>query len=238
MAGHSKWANIKHKKERQDAKKGKLFTRAAKEIITAVKLGGKDSKSNTRLRLAIQKAKEVNMPNDNIDRLIKRASQEDQAAYEEILYEIYGHQGVGILVDVMCTNKNKIASEIRSTATKKGATVAMPGSVSFNFDKKGVIVVDKEKAFEDELFDCATQAGAEDFVEEEDGFVIFTAPDMLLKVQEALHKAGIAYGKASLEMCPKTEIECSEESQEKNEALLLALEELEDVDQTWHNMKE
>ncbi|MBW2969317.1 YebC/PmpR family DNA-binding transcriptional regulator, partial [Candidatus Woesearchaeota archaeon] len=158
MAGHSKWANIKRRKEKVDAKRGKLFSRASKEIINAVKIGGSaDPKTNNRLRLAIQKAKEVNFPSDNIDRLIKKAASADQEAYYEMQYELYGYGGVGIILDIMTDNKNRIASDVRIATNKRGGTVAVPGAVAFNFDRKGVIAITKKHAIEQELFAAALE---------------------------------------------------------------------------------
>jgi YebC/PmpR family DNA-binding regulatory protein len=237
MAGHSKWANIKHRKERADAKKGKVFSRIAKEIISAVKVGGgPDPKNNPRLRLALQKAKAANVPNDIVDRNIKKASSIDQAEYTEMTYELYGYEGVGILVDIMTDNKNRIASEIRIATNKKGGTIANPGSVAFNFDKKGVIQVAKKNAVEEELFLAATEAGAEDFDQTEDTFVITTDPANLYHVKEALNKIPIKCEEASLEMIPKSHIECSSEAAKANLALIEWLEQLEDVDAVSHNM--
>ena len=139
MAGHSKWANMKHRKERSDKKKGKIFSRITKEIMSAVKQGGPDQKNNSKLRLAIQKAKDANMPNDNVERNIKKATSSDQQDFSEMTYELYGYGGVGILVDIMTDNKNRISSEIRIATNKYGGTVATPGAVSYNFDRKGVI---------------------------------------------------------------------------------------------------
>src|SRR3984957_7033541 len=172
MAGHSKWANIKHRKGKADVKKGKIYSRAAKEIISAVKLGGPDPKANPRLRIALQKARESNLPNDIIDRNIKKASSADQADYIEMTYELYGHGGVGLIVDVMTDNKNRISSDMRIATNKRGGTVASPGAVAFNFDRKGVIQVSKKNAIEDELFLAATDAGAEDFETTEEMYVI------------------------------------------------------------------
>src|SRR5262249_30252154 len=152
-----------HRKGKADAKKGKIFSRVAKEIISATKLGGPDPKSNPRLRIALQKARDVNMPNENIERNIKKASSADQADYQEMTYELYGHGGVGLIVDVMTDNKNRIASEMRIATNKRGGTIASPGAVAFNFDRKGVIQVAKKNALEDELFLAATEGGAEDF---------------------------------------------------------------------------
>jgi YebC/PmpR family DNA-binding regulatory protein len=237
MAGHSKWANIKHRKERADTKKGKIFSRIAKEIISAAKIGGPDPKNNPRLRLALVKARTANMPNDNIDRNIKKAANADQADYHEMTYELYGHGGVGIVIDVMTDNKNRISSEMRIATNKRGGTIASPGAVTFNFDRKGVIQIPKKNANEDELFLAATEAGAEDFEASDEGFVITTDPTNLYTVKDALAELGFASDEAELEMIPKIYVECSVEAAKDNLALIEWLEELEDVDAVYHNMK-
>lgn len=237
MAGHSKWANIKHRKERADKKKGKIFSRVAKEIISAVKLGGPDQRSNPRLRLALQKAKAVNMPNENVDRNIKKASSADQADYHEMTYELYGHGGVGIIVDVMTDNKNRIASEMRIATNKRGGNIASPGAVAFNFDRKGVIQIAKKNAIEDELFLTASEAGAEDFEVADDVYIITTDPTELYTVRDAVNHLGINCDQAELEMIPKTYVDCNAETAKENLALIDWLEELEDVDAVYHNMK-
>lgn len=237
MAGHSKWANIKHRKGKADAKKGKVFSRISKEVINAVKHGGPDPKSNTRLKIALQKAKLVNVPNDNIDRLIKKASSSDQEAYHEMHYELYGYGGVGIIAEIMTDNKNRISSDIRIATNKCGGTVAHPGSVSFNFDRKGVITVPKNQAIEDELFLAATEAGAEDFVVEDEDFVVICDPDSFDRVKEAISHLGAEHMEADLEMIPKTYIECSPENVKLNMALIEWLEGIDDVDEVYHNMK-
>lgn len=236
MAGHSKWANIKHKKSKADAAKGKLFSRVTKEIISAVKQGGPDPKANPKLRLALTKAKAANLPNDNIERNIKKATSKDQADFIEMTYELYGHGGVGILVDVMTDNKNRIASDMRIATNKKGGTVATPGSVSFNFDRKGVLQVPKKSITEDELFAVITEAGAEDFEDTGDCFMVTTAPDELYKVKEAIEEKGVGCDDATLEMIPKSSVECDEETKAANLALIDYLEELDDVDAVYHNM--
>ncbi len=237
MAGHSKWANIKHRKERADAQKGKIFSRIAKEIISAAKLGGPDPKANPRLRLAVQKAKLANMPNENVERNIKKACSADQADYHEISYELYGHGGVGIIVEVMTDNKNRIASEMRIATQKRGGTIASPGSVAFNFERKGVIQIAKKNAIEEELFLAATEAGAEDFESTDDGYVILTNPTHLYQVKEAIQHLGFPCDEAELEMIPKSYVECHPEMAKENLALIDWLEELDDVDQVYHNMK-
>ncbi|MBS4163693.1 putative transcriptional regulatory protein [Candidatus Protochlamydia amoebophila] len=237
MAGHSKWANIKHRKGKADAKKGKIFSRIAKEIISAVKLGGADQKNNPRLRLALQKARDANMPNENIDRNIKKASSADQEDYHEMTYELYGHGGVGIVVDVMTDNKNRISSDMRIATNKRGGTVATPGAVTFNFDRKGILQISKKNAIEEELFLAATEAGAEDFEVDNDVFIITTDPSHLYSVKDAINHLGFACEEAELEMIPKTYVECSVETAKDNLALIEWLEELEDVDAVYHNMK-
>jgi YebC/PmpR family DNA-binding regulatory protein len=236
MAGHSKWANIKHKKERADAKKGKAFSRLAKEIISAVKLGGADVKTNPRLRLALQKARDANLPNDIVERNIKKASSADQADFTEITYELYGYGGVGLIVDVMTDNKNRIASEIRIATNKRGGTLANPGAVAFNFDRRGVIQIQKSHAVEDELFLAATEAGALDFEVLGDMYMILTDPVDLYTVKEAIGKLGFNCDEASLEMIPKSHIDCDAETAKANLALIDWLEQLEDVDAVYHNM--
>lgn len=237
MAGHSKWANIKHRKNRADAKKGKVFSRLAKEIISAVKLGGPDPKANPRLRLALQKARDSNVPNDIVERNIKKASSADQADYTEMTYEIYGHGGVGLIIDVMTDNKHRVASEMRIATNKKGGTIANPGAVAFNFDRKGVIQITKKHAIEDELFKAALEAGAEEFESTEESFIITTDPADLYTVKEAINHLGFACNEAELEMVPKSYVECDLETAKANLALIEWLEQLDDVDAVYHNMK-
>lgn len=237
MAGHSKWANIKHRKGKADAKKGKVFSRCAKEIISAVKLGGPDPKSNPRLRLAIQKAKDENVPNDIVDRNIKKASSTDQEAYTEMTYELYGHGGVGIIADVMTDNKNRISSDMRIATNKRGGNIANPGAVSFNFDRMGVIEILKKDAQEDDLFLAATEAGADEFLSEDaEFFTILTDPANLYTVKEAIQKLGFPVDEASIQMLPKTYVETNEEDTQANLALIEWLENLDDVDAVYHNM--
>jgi YebC/PmpR family DNA-binding regulatory protein len=237
MAGHSKWANIKHRKGRADAIKGKIFSRITKEIISAVRQGGPDPKSNSKLRLVLQKARTANMPNDNIERNIKKATSADQADFTESTYELYGYEGVGILVEIMTDNRNRAASDMRIATNKKGGTIASPGAVAFNFDRKGVIQVLKKNAVEDELFLTATEAGADDFDAAEDVFIITTAPDQLFSVKEKLEQKGVICEEAELQMIPKVYISCSKEAQKSNFELIEYLEALDDVDAVYHNMQ-
>ncbi len=238
MAGHSKWANIRVRKGKADLIKGKIFSRITKEIITSVRHGGSDPKANTRLRLAIQKAKLANMPGENIERNIKKASNVDQADYTEMTYELYGHGGVGLIIEVMTDNKNRIATDMRIATNKRGGTIASPGAVAFNFDKKGVIQVLKQNAAEDELFLAVSEAGAEDFDVEGDLYVITTPPDLLFQVKEKIDSMGIKCVAADLEMIPKNYVECDAETAKSNTALIDWLEALDDVDAVYHNMKE
>jgi YebC/PmpR family DNA-binding regulatory protein len=238
MAGHSKWANIKHRKGKADAIKGKIFSRLTKEIISAVKQGGPDPKSNAKLRLVLQKAKDANLPNENVERNIKKATSQDQADYVQMTYELYGHGGVGIIVDVMTDNKNRISSDMRIATNKRGGNIANPGAVTFNFDRKGVIQVAKKNVKnEDELFLAVTDAGAEDFESNEDLFFITTPPDLLYQVKEKIESMGIGCEEAALEMIPKVLVECNAEQAQANLALVEWLENLDDVDAVFHNMK-
>ncbi|GAB4234211.1 MAG: YebC/PmpR family DNA-binding transcriptional regulator [Chlamydiales bacterium] len=237
MAGHSKWANIKHRKERADAKKGKIFSRIVKEIISAVKTGGEDPKSNPRLRLALQKAKENNVPNDVVERNIKKALNTDQAEYAEVTYEIYGHGGVGIIVEAMTDNKNRTASDMRIATNKRGGSIASPGSVAFNFDRKGIIQIDKHLAREEDLFIAASEAGAEDFDINEEIYLVITDPAALYAVKEELEKHKFPTKEANLEMIPKTTVDCDEETAKANFDLIEWIENLDDVDAVYHNME-
>ncbi len=236
MAGHSKWANIKHRKEKADQKKGKVFSRIIKELLTAVKHGGPDPKTNSKLRIVLQKAKEANIPNENIERNIKKGLETGAADYTEMTYEFYGYGGVGILVDVLTDNKNRIASEMRIATNKKGGTIASPGGVAYNFERKGVIQVLKEKVEEAVLFSIAAENGAEDFESDETFYYITTPVDGLYLLKEVLDLRKIPIAEASWMMLPKTMVECSVEDQAANEALIEWLENIDDVDDVYHNM--
>lgn len=237
MAGHSKWANIKHRKERSDKKKGKIFTRIMKEIISAVKQAGSDPKTNAKLRTAIQKAKDANLPNENVERNIKKAASSDTADFTSMTYELYGYGGVGLIVDIMTDNKNRISSDIRIATNKCGGTVATPGAVAYNFDRKGVIRVPKSSAQEDELFMVVSEQGAEDFSVEEDAYVITTSIEAFVGVKDAIEKLGAKCEEAELAMVPKTWVEVNDQDADLNIALIEWLENLDDVDAVYHNMK-
>ncbi|HSX04728.1 MAG TPA: YebC/PmpR family DNA-binding transcriptional regulator [Rhabdochlamydiaceae bacterium] len=236
MAGHSKWANIKYRKEKSDKLKGKLFSRITKEIISSVRIGGPDPKANPRLRVAMQKAKAANLPNENVQRNIKKASSPDQADFIEATYEIYGHGGVGIFVEALTDNKNRTASDMRIATNKKGGNIANPGAVAFNFERKGIIQIPKKDIAEEKLFLDATESGAEDFETAGDLFLITTAPDELFQVKEKLASLGYPIEAAELEMIPKNVVECDPETVKANLELIDWLENLDDVDAVYHNM--
>ena len=237
MAGHSKWANIKHKKGRADAKRSKLFSRIVKEIISAVKQGGADPKSNPKLRLAMQKARNSNLSSEVIARNIKKAKGHDQQDFTTLTYELYGHGGVGIIVDAMTDNKNRTASDIRIAINKKGGTIASPGSVAYNFEQRGIIQIAKTQADEERIFTLSAKFGVEDFDRVDEIYVIIVAPNNLFDVKERFESEQIVCLDASLEMVPKVWVKCSEEEVEANSALIEFLEGLDDVDAVFHNMQ-
>ena len=237
MAGHSKWANTKHRKERADKKKGKIFSRIMKEVMSAVRQGGPDPKSNSKLRVAIQKAKEANLPGENLERNIKKAASADQGDYFEMTYELYGYGGVGLLVDIMTDNKNRISSDIRIATNKCGGTVATPGAVAYNFDRKGHFSIAKGAIPEDDLFLLVSEAGAEDFSVQDENYVITTPVDAFGAVKEAIAKKGLKCEEAELAMIPKAWVEVSDADADLNIALIEWLENLDDVDAVYHNMK-
>mgnify|MGYP002571173335 CR=1 FL=1 len=242
MSGHSKFANIKHKKERNDAAKGKIFTVIGREIAVAVKEGGPDPANNSKLRDVIAKAKANNMPNDTIDRGIKKAAGDANSVnYEVLTYEGYGPGGVAIIVDTLTDNKNRTAANVRSAFTKGGGNVGTPGSVSYMFDKKGQIIIDKEECEmdPDELMMLALDAGAEDFAEEEESFEILTDPAAFSEVRLKLEEAGIVMAGAEVTMIPQTYVDLTSEEDIKNiQKTLDLLEEDDDVQDVYHNWNE
>ncbi|MCI8712014.1 MAG: YebC/PmpR family DNA-binding transcriptional regulator [Ruminococcus sp.] len=243
MSGHSKFANIKHKKERNDAAKGKIFTKIGREITVAVKEGGgPDPTSNSRLRDAIAKAKSNNMPNDTIDRNIKRAAGEGASDnYEHITYEGYGPSGTAIIVKTLTDNKNRTASNVKNAFSKGNGNVGTPGCVSFMFDEKGQILISKEDCDmdADELMMLALDAGAEDFNEEEDSFEVLTAPEDFSDVRLKLEEAQIPMTDAEVTMIPQTYVELTKEEDVKNiQKTLDLLEEDDDVQDVYHNWNE
>ncbi len=242
MSGHSKFANIKHKKEKNDAAKGKIFTIIGRELAVAVKEGGPDPNNNSRLRDVIAKAKANNMPNDTIDRGIKRAVGDANAVnYEHVTYEGYGPGGVAIIVEALTDNKNRTASNVRNAFTKGNGSMGTTGCVSYMFDQKGQILIDREECGmeADDLMMLALDAGAEDFSEEEDSYEILTAPEDFSAVREALEKEGIAMAQAEVTMLPQTYTELSDENDIKflNRTLDL-LDDDDDVQAVYHNWEE
>ena len=242
MSGHSKFANIKHKKEKNDAAKGKIFTVIGREIALAVKEGGADPANNSKLRDVIAKAKSNNMPNDTIERGIKKAAGDvNSVNYEQVTYEGYGPSGIAIIVEALTDNKNRTASNVRSAFTKGNGNMGNSGCESYMFDKKGQIIIDKEECEmdADDLMMIALDAGAEDFAEEEDSFEVLTDPDDFSVVREALEKEGIPMASAEVTMIPQNYVTLTDENDIKylNKTLDL-LDDDDDVQAVYHNWDE
>ncbi|HMS10106.1 MAG TPA: YebC/PmpR family DNA-binding transcriptional regulator [Pyrinomonadaceae bacterium] len=237
MSGHSKWHTIKHKKGALDAKRGKIFTKLIKEITVAARTGGSgDIDSNARLRKAVQEAKGQNMPNDTIDRAIKRGTGELEGVnYDEITYEGYGPNGVAVLIETMTDNRNRTVAEIRHLFSKNGGNLGEAGSVAWMFDKKGYIVVDKAAKSEEELFEIAIEAGADDMQDEGDVFEIFTAPDAFEGVHEAIKAAGIEPQAAEVSMIPQNYIKLEGADAKQMMKLYDALDDNDDVQKVYAN---
>ena len=242
MSGHSKFANIKHKKEKNDAAKGKVFTIIGREIAVAVKEGGPDPENNSKLRDCIAKAKANNMPNDTIERGIKKAAGDANAVnYEHVTYEGYGPNGIAIIVEALTDNKNRTAANVRSAFTKGNGSIGTQGCVSYSFDEKGQIIIDKEECDmnADDLMMMALDAGAEDFSEEEDSFEILTAPEDFSAVRETLEKEGIPMAEAEVRMIPQNYVILTDETAIKNlQRTLDLLDEDDDVQNVFHNWDE
>ncbi|HCW93054.1 YebC/PmpR family DNA-binding transcriptional regulator [Flexistipes sinusarabici] len=236
MAGHSKWANIKHRKAAQDAKKGKVFTKVAKEITVAAKLGGGDPEMNPRLRMALDKAKAVNLPKDNVDRAIKKGTGEgNEANFEDVMYEGYGPEGVAILVQALTDNKNRTVSEVRSTMAKKNGNMGEAGCVSWIFEKKGVISIPLNNVGEDQIMSLAIDAGAEDVETGDDSYEIICDPADYEEVKKTIESENISYEYAEVTMRPKTTIEVKGDNAKKVINLIEALEDLDDVQEVYAN---
>ncbi len=238
MSGHSKWHNIQAKKGKADAQRGAVFTKIGREIAIAVREGGANPESNGKLRDIIAKAKANNMPNDNIQRSIKKASGElSNVVYEEIIYEGYAPGGVAIIVDTISDNRNRTASDIRHCFAKYGGNMGTTGSVSFMFDTRGVLVVEKQPGMdEDEMMMMALEAGAEDVKDEEDVFEILTDPNEFSKVREALENQGLTFLSAEVQKIPQNTVAVSDpETVEKIQKMLDLLEESDDVQNVYHN---
>ncbi len=236
MSGHSKWSSIKHKKAAIDAKRGKAFTTVIKEITVAARMGGGDPIGNSRLRAAIANAKAVNMPQDNVTRAIKKGTGElPGVSYEELLYEGYGPAGVALMIEIMTDNKNRTVADMRHILSKHNGNLGESGCVAWMFDKKGLIVVDADKADEDSLLEIALNAGAEDMNRNDDVFEITTLPEEMQTVREAIEKQGIEISVAEVSRIPKTTIKLEGKSAEQMLKLMEQLEEHDDVQHVFAN---
>ena len=236
MSGHSKWHTIKHKKGAADAKRGKLFTRLIKEITVAAREGGGDPDANARLRNAISDAKSANMPNDTIDRAVKRGTGDLEGVdYEEIVYEGYGPNGVAMLIETMTDNRNRTVAELRHLFSKNGGNLGESGSVAWMFDRRGYIVVDKEKKSEEELFEIAIEAGAEDVKEDGDNFEIFTSQEDFEQVRETVKSAGIKPEVAEISMIPSNYIKLEGADAQAMLKLYEAIDDHDDVQNVYAN---
>ncbi|MBQ8578121.1 MAG: YebC/PmpR family DNA-binding transcriptional regulator [Clostridia bacterium] len=239
MSGHSKWNNIKHKKEKTDAQRAKVFTKVGKEMAVAVKEGGPDPVSNTKLATLIAKAKTLNVPNDNIDRIIKKASSADAADYEEITYEGYGPAGVAVIVQATTDSRNRTAGNVRHYFDKFGGNLGTVGCVSFMFEDKGLIVIEKEDVDEDQLMEDALEAGATDFAAEDEVFEIYTEVDDVAVVAKALSDKGYTYVSAEEDKIPQSYITLTDEDAITNmNKLIDALEDDDDITAFFHNWEE
>ncbi|WP_160671289.1 YebC/PmpR family DNA-binding transcriptional regulator [Clostridium sp. C8-1-8] len=237
MSGHSKWHNIQAKKGKVDAKRGKVFTKIGKELAMAIKNGGANPESNSKLRDVVAKAKAANMPNDNIQRAIKKAAGEaDTVTYEEIVYEGYGPAGIAVIVETLTDNKNRTAGNVRHAFTKQGGNMGSTGCVSFMFQKKGEIVIEKSDSLdEDELMMLALDAGAEDFSAEDEVYVVTTSPEEFGTVREALESNGLEFLEADIKGIPDTYTAIDQETAVKFQKMLDQLEEDDDVQNVYHN---
>lgn len=241
MSGHSKWNNIKNKKEKSDAQRGKIFTKLGREILVAVKEGGPDPSANSKLKDVIAKCKANNMPNDNIERSIKKAAGDGNLAnYEDVVYEGYGPNGVAIIIEAMTDNRNRTAADVRHILDKFGGNLGTTGSVSWMFDKKGVIVIERNstKLDEEELMMEALEAGADNFESDDEFYEITTAPEDFSKVREYLDDKGISYIEAELKMVPQNYMSLEEEPARKMGLIIEKMEDLDDVQEVWHNWDE
>ena len=237
MAGHSKWSNIKHKKGRQDAVRGKIFSKYAKAIAVASKEGGGDPLTNAKLRDIIAKAKAENMPNDNIDRAIKKGAGElGGSNYEEITYEGYGPGGTAIIVEALTDNKNRTAGDVRFIFDKNGGNLGTSGCVSFLFERKGQLMIEKNQNInEDDLMMIALEAGAEDFIADEEGYEIITNPNDFSSLRDELEKDGLSFVSAEVAMIPNTETSLGEEDNKKMQKMLDMFDDHDDVQEVYHN---
>ncbi len=238
MAGHSKWANIKHRKGRQDAKRGKMFTKATKELMVAAKVGGGDPTMNSRLRMAIDYAKSINMPKDKIETAIKKGTGEISAgSLDEVVYEGYGPGGVAIIVEAVTDNKNRTVAEIRKIFSKSGGNLGETGCVSWMFEKVGVITFSKEKYTEDQLLEIGLEAGVEDIIDDGDSLEVKTAVEDFIKVKEAYEKANIEFEGAEITMLPQNYVNLDKETAIKALKLYEQLDDHDDVQRVYANFE-
>ena len=237
--GHSKWHNIQAKKGKADAARGKIFTKLGRELLIAVKEGGADPAGNSKLKNVIAKCKAANMPNDTINNAIKKASTSNEN-YEEIMYEGYGPNGVAVIVEAATDNKNRTAAEVRHAFDKSGGNLGTSGCVSYMFNKKGIMVIEKEtcKIEEEELMLLAIDAGAEDFATQEEIYEIVTEPSEFSSIREKLEEVGVEFLEAEVQMVPTTTVALDEKGSEKMERLIEKLEDLDDVSNIYHNWEE
>lgn len=236
MSGHSKWASIKHKKGKEDAKRGKLFSKLARAIMVAAKEGGPDPAANAALWNAVDKARSYSMPKDNIERAIQRGSGAGSGeAFAAIVYEGYGPNGVAIIVEALTDNRNRTAADVRSIFTKHGGSLAQPGAVAWMFERRGAIVVDGVKYTEDDVMAAAIEAGADDVVADGDQFQVLTEPTEFTAVRDALATAGIEFDQAELTMVPKSTVELDEGDARKTLRIVEALEDSDDVQEVYAN---
>ena len=239
MSGHNKWSSIKHKKGKADAERGKIFSRLVKEIAVAAREGGGDAEMNPRLRVAIDTAKSQNMPNDNIDRAIKRGTGElEGITYEEITYEAYGPGGVAILIEVLTDNRNRSAAEVRHTLSKGGGSLGSRNSVAYLFAKQGQLTVDASAFTEEQVMEAGMEAGLEDVYLEEGLLVLSSAPENVFKVKDALEAAGVKVDSAEIVKVPANTVALSGREAEQNIRLLNALEENEDIQAVYSNFEQ
>ena len=239
MSGHSKWNNIKHKKEKTDAQRAKVFTKVGKEMAVAVKEGGPDPVSNSKLATLIAKAKTLNVPNENIERIIKKASSADAADYEEITYEGYGPAGIAFIVQATTDSRNRTAGNVRHYFDKFGGNLGTVGCVSFMFEDKGLIVIEKEDVDEDQLMEDALEAGATDFIAEDEVFEIYTEPDDVAAVAKTLSDKGYTYVSAEEDKIPQSYVNVTDEDAVTNmNKLIDALEDDDDITAFFHNWEE
>jgi len=236
MAGHSKWAQIKHKKALKDARRGKLFSKIIREITVAVRIGGPDPEANPRLRLVLEKAREVNLPKENIEKAIKRAlGNEEGTNYEEVIYEGYGPEGVAFIVKALTDNKNRTVNEIRHIFSKYGGNLATSGSVLWQFSEKGVIYISKNKVDENKLFETALNLDIEDIKEDEDSFIIYTNPKNFHNVKQNLIESGFEIESSSITLIPQNTIKLDTQKAQKILKLYEALDEHDDVQEVYAN---